>query len=106
MEGAAIDPTEPPPVLSVLSVPLLVGCPAALLLFPGVELVVSFLQVSDGQAQIPLRGRQGLVAKHLLDATQVGVVLDQVRGTRVPPQVAGDVFLEPELAYVTVEDAL
>ena len=31
---------------------------------------------------------------------QVGVVLEQVRGATVPPQVAGDVFFHPQLARV------
>ena len=50
-------------------------CLAALLLLPGMELAVRLLQVGDGQPQIPLGGRQRLVAEHFLNVPQVGVVL-------------------------------
>ena len=48
------------------------------------------LQVGDGQVQIPLGGRKALVSEQRLHVAQVGVVLEQMRGARVPPDVATD----------------
>ena len=58
------------------------------------ELAVRLLQVGDGQPQVTLRGRQRLVAEHFLNVPQVGIILQQVRGATVPPQVAGDVLFD------------
>ena len=68
--------------------------------FAGVILVVSRLQVGDGQMQITLGGGQEPVAEDFLNVPEIGLVLHQVRGASVPPQVAGDVLFDVGLFRV------
>jgi len=55
---------------------------------------MSSLQILDGQREITLGRRQGTVAEDFLDVSQVGPVLHQVRGARVPPQVTVHVLFD------------
>ena len=62
--------------------------------FARVAAFVGRFEISDGQVQITLGGGQAAVAEHFLDVAHVGMVLDEVGGAGVPPDVAGDVFLD------------
>jgi len=48
---------------------------------------LSLLQIGDGQPQVAFRGDQRAVVQQILHVTQIGFVLWQVRGARVPPHV-------------------
>ena len=45
---------------------------------PGMGLVVDLKHVSDGELGVALGGGKALVAKHLLNGTQVGAFFQQV----------------------------
>ena len=62
------------------------------------------LQVNDGQVQVALGRRKRPVTQHFLDVADIGAVLDQVRGAGVPPDVAGNVFLDPRQFGVAFDD--
>ena len=64
-------------------------------LFPGMAAAVCFLQLGDGEVEVTLGGGEAAVAQDLLNVSQVGFALQQVGGATVPPQVAGDTFLDP-----------
>ena len=67
------------------------------------ELGVSGFQVGDGELQVTLGGRQRAVPKQVLNVAQIGVVLDQVRGAGVTPDVRRDVFLDLGEPGVTLD---
>ncbi len=65
---------------------------------------MSLFQIGDGQAQIFLGGGQRAMAEDFLHMPQVGVVLEQVRGAGVPPQVTGDMLFDSGPARVSLDD--
>ena len=56
---------------------------------PGVGVVIHFFQPVDGIVRVHLRGGEGRVSEHLLDGIQVGAVIEQGRGDRVPEYMGG-----------------
>jgi hypothetical protein len=56
---------------------------------------MSLFQIRDGEAQVALRGGQGTVPQAVLDVPQVGVVLNEMRGTGVTSDVRGHDLLDP-----------
>jgi len=58
------------------------------------EAGMGLLQIGNGQLQVPFRGGQRAVAQQVLHVAQVGVVLNQMRGARVPPYMGCDVLLD------------
>ena len=68
------------------------------------KFAVRFLQIGDGQAQISLGGGKGAVAEHFLNVAQVGVVFEQMRRARVPPEVRGDFLFNPGLPGVFLDN--
>jgi putative addiction module component (TIGR02574 family) len=47
---------------------------------------VRFFELGDGEMQVTLGGGQGAMTEDLLDVTDIGFVLQQVRGATVSPQ--------------------
>jgi len=66
----------------------------------GVILVVRRLQVGDGQMQVTLGGGQGPVTHDFLNVPEIGLILHQMRGDGVPPDVAGDVLFDARLLHI------
>ena len=62
--------------------------------FAGVELPVRFFQLGDRDAQVALGRDERAVAEDFLHVAQVGLVLEQVRGARVTPDMAGHPLLD------------
>ena len=62
--------------------------------FAGVELPVRFLQFGDRDAQVSFGRDERAVAEDFLHMAQVGLVLQQVGGARVPPDMAGHPLLD------------
>jgi putative addiction module component (TIGR02574 family) len=56
---------------------------------------VRFFELGDGEMQVTLGGGQGAMTEDLLDVTDIGFVLQQVRGATVSPHVAGDTLFDP-----------
>ena len=67
---------------------------------------MSFLQLGDSDAQITLGRGKGAVAEDFLDVPQVGLVLEQVRGAGVSPDMAGDAFADPGQFRVFADDGV
>jgi hypothetical protein len=57
------------------------------------ELGMKPLKIGDGQTEVTFSGRNGTVAKQVLDVAETGVILDEVCGTGVPPDMRRDQFL-------------
>ena len=51
--------------------------------------VIHFLQPVDGVVRVHLRGGEVRVAEHFLDGVQVGAVVQEGRGDRMPEHVGG-----------------
>ena len=56
---------------------------------------MGLFQVGDGETQIALRGGQGTVSQEVLDVAQIGVVLNEVGRTGVPPHMRSHDLLDP-----------
>src|SRR5258708_7224267 len=65
--------------------------------------VVDFLHPACRQVRVNLRGAQALVAKKLLDAAQVGAVVEQMGGEAVAERMGADARIEAGLHQILVE---
>ena len=65
-----------------------------------------FFQLGDRDAQVALGGDKRAVAEDFLHMPQVGLVLEQMRGAGVPPDMAGDALADPGQLRVFADDGV
>src|SRR2546430_14577376 len=64
-------------------------------LCPRMKLVIDLLQPRSRNVGVDLRRRDVRVAEHHLDGAQIGAVLEQMRGERMPQHVGRNVRADP-----------
>ena len=70
------------------------------------ERLVDFFELLVGNVGVNLRGSDRRVAKHRLDAADIGTVNQQIRGKRVAQSVRMDIFDDSSFDGVIFDDSL
>ncbi len=56
---------------------------------------VRFFEFRNRQMKVTLGGGEAAVAQDLLNVPEVGLALQKMCGSTVPPKMTGDTFLDP-----------